>query len=56
MRYKAELTAGSLKMPESRGVADLLLRGVDGSGWREAMFRENVLQIRSPQTAKGLAS
>ena len=54
MRYKAELTAGSLKVQESRVVADLLLRGVDDSGWREAMFRENVLQTRSPQTAKRL--
>ena len=54
MRYKAELTAGSLKVPESRVVADLLLRGVDASGWRQAMFKENVLQARSPQTAKRL--
>ena len=54
MRYKAELTAGSLKVPESRVVADLLLRGVDDSGWREAIFRENVFQARSPQTAKRL--
>ena len=54
MRYKAELTAGSLKVPESRVVADLLLRGVDASGWRQAMFQENVLQARSPQTAKRL--
>jgi len=29
MRYHADLTAGSLKVPESRVVADLLLRGVD---------------------------
>ena len=26
MRYQADITAGSLKAPESRGVADLLLR------------------------------
>jgi hypothetical protein len=54
MRYKAELTAGALKVPESRVVADLLLRGVDDSGWRVAMFSENVFQARSPQTAKRL--
>lgn len=54
MRYKAELTAGSLKVAESRVAADLLLRGVDVSGWRQAMFQENVLQARSPQTAKRL--
>jgi hypothetical protein len=41
-------------VPESRVVADLLLQGVDDLGWREAMFRENVLQTRSPQTAKRL--
>ena len=30
MRYRADITAGALKLPESRVVADLLIRGVDG--------------------------
>jgi hypothetical protein len=29
MRYKADIIAGALKLPESRIIADLLLRGAD---------------------------
>lgn len=54
MRYRADITAGALKVPESRVVADLLLRGVDEEGWRKAIYDENVLQTRSPKTAKRL--
>ncbi len=54
MRYKADLTAGALKVAESRIIADLLLRGVDDAGWRRAIYDENVLQARSPKTAKRL--
>src|SRR3954471_3181346 len=54
MRYKADITAGSLKVPESRIVADLLLRGVDAKGWTEAIVAKNVLQVRSPATARRL--
>jgi hypothetical protein len=53
-RYGAELTAGALKVRESRVVADLLLRGVDERGWRKALYEENVLQTRSPMSAKRL--
>lgn len=52
--YKADITAGALKVPESRLVADLLLRGVDTDGWRKAIFSENVLQTRNPMSAKRL--
>ena len=54
MRYKADITAGALKVPECRIIADLLLRNVDAEGWRLAVFEENVLQARSPMTAKRL--
>lgn len=54
MRYKADLTAGALKVAESRVIADLLLRGVDDAGWRKAIYDDNVLQARSPKTAKRL--
>ena len=37
MRYKADITAGALKVPESRIIADLLLQGIDEEGWRDAM-------------------
>lgn len=54
MRYRADITAGALKVTESRVVADLLLRGVDQAGWRKALYDQNVLQARSAQTAKRL--
>ena len=50
MRYRADITAGSLKIPESRMIADLLLRGADDAAWRAAIFEDNVLQARSPLT------
>ena len=50
MRYKADLTAGSLKVPESRIIADLLLKQVDRQGWQKAIVDQNVLQARSPAT------
>jgi hypothetical protein len=55
MRYSADLTAGALKVPESRIVASLLLDGVDGDRWKDAIVKENVLQTRSPATAIRLA-
>ena len=55
MRYKADITAGSLKVSESRIIADLLLRGIDKRGWDEAVLDKNVLQARSSETAKRFA-
>lgn len=54
MRYKADITAGALKVAESRVIADLMLRGVDEAGWKRAIYDDNVLQTRSPNTAKRL--
>lgn len=56
MRYRAEITAGALKLPESRLIADLLLRRVDEGGWRDAIVTTNVLQARNPATARRLAT
>ena len=53
--YRADLTAGSLKVQESRVVADLLLRCVSEEGWKDAIVKENVLQARNPATAVRLA-
>src|SRR2546428_11559724 len=55
MRYRADITAGALKVPESRIIADLLLRGLDETGWKEAIYGQNVLQTRSPKTAARFA-
>src|SRR5208337_4768644 len=54
MRYRADITAGALKLPESRVIADLLIRGLTPEGWREAIYERNVLQTRSQATAKRL--
>jgi hypothetical protein len=51
MRYRADITAGSLKIPESRVIADLLIRGVDGADWDKAVLDQNVLQARTAETA-----
>ena len=55
MRYSADITAGSLKVPESRIVARLLLDGADRQAWKDAIVGENLLQARNPVTAIRLA-
>ncbi len=55
MRYKADITAGSLKIAESRIIADLLLQGTDQKQWKDAILPQNVLQARHPATAIRLA-
>ena len=55
MRYRATLTSGSLKLAESRTIADLLLRGVHGAAWHDAVLEKNALQTRNPETARRLS-
>jgi len=55
MRYGAEITAGALKLSESRVMAGLLLRGASAEEWRKAIYHDNLLLTRSPRTAKRLA-
>jgi hypothetical protein len=55
MRYRADITAGALKVQESRVIAGLLLRDVSAKEWRKAIYQENLLQTRSPKTAKRLS-
>jgi hypothetical protein len=45
-----------LKLPESRLIADLLLRQVDAEGWRDAIVTTNVLRARNPATARRLTT
>ena len=45
--YRADITAGALKLPETRVIADLLLRHIDPKGWSEAIVTQNVLQART---------
>lgn len=53
-RYKAEITAGALKIAESRVIADLLLRKVDADGWKDAIVKQNILKAQNPGTATRL--
>src|SRR2546427_11868389 len=55
IRYRADISAGALKVAETRVIADLLLRGADEQGWKRALINENVLQTRNPATAIRLA-
>ncbi|MBM4067773.1 MAG: DUF1819 family protein [Planctomycetes bacterium] len=55
MLYSADITAGALKVQESRIIAGLLLRDVTDREWRKAIYDQNVLQARSPKTAKRLS-
>jgi bacteriophage exclusion system BrxA-like protein len=55
MRYKADITAGALKLPESRLIADLLLRRINAEAWRDAIIKKNVLRAHNPATAQRLA-
>ncbi|MEP7217381.1 MAG: DUF1819 family protein [Bacteroidota bacterium] len=54
MRYSADMTAGGLKVPESRVIAGLLLQHTSEEGWRKAIFADNLLQARTSGTAKRL--
>ena len=54
MRYRADITAGALKVAESRVIAGLLLDGVNGKAWTEALAVTNVLQARTEETARRL--
>jgi hypothetical protein len=54
VRYRADITAGGLKVRESRIISDLLLHGSSNGEWQQALFERNVLQARSPETIKRL--
>lgn len=49
--YNAEISAGSLMLPESRRIARLLLTHPTPEQWDEALMSENLLQKR-PATAR----
>lgn len=50
--YNGEIVAGSLLVKESRHVAALLLSGADEKTFHQAIVVDNVLQKRSPASAK----
>jgi len=56
LAYKADIAGGSLKVYESRIIADLLLKRLPAAQWRQAIELDNVLQKTSIGTAKRQAS
>ena len=54
-RYSADITAGALKVSESRILAHLLLQGINGKEWDEILYSQNILQARNTETARRLA-
>ncbi|MCK5796842.1 MAG: DUF1819 family protein [Deltaproteobacteria bacterium] len=52
MIYTSTMTSASLRLRESRVVADLLLRGVSGGAWRESIVEDNVLRMHSVESNK----
>ncbi len=52
MIYAATITSATLRVRESRIVADLLLRGVGAEEWRSAILEQHILQTRSVETAR----
>jgi hypothetical protein len=50
--YNGEIVAGSLLIPESREIATLLLRNTSEEDWYQAITIDNILQKRSPASAK----
>jgi len=53
--YNAELSAGSLMLPESRKIAGFLLTRPTPQEWNQALRIDNLLQKRAPSTALRLS-
>jgi hypothetical protein len=54
--YKANITAGALLVPESRKIADLMLRNVSPQDWKDAIEQKNILQKLSVSSSKRVSS
>ena len=51
-RYNAEISAGSLMPLESKRIAALLLTKPDAAAWLDAIAVQNILQKKTPATAR----
>jgi L-alanine-DL-glutamate epimerase-like enolase superfamily enzyme len=54
--YNAEISAGSLMPLESKRIAVLLLTEPDDTAWRDAIEVQNILQKKTPATARRQAT
>ncbi len=55
-RYIANVTAGALLVPESKKIADLMLRDVSKEEWKKKIEEENILQRLSLSSSKRIAT
>ncbi|MBD3180771.1 DUF1819 family protein [Candidatus Poribacteria bacterium] len=53
--YKANITSGALLVPESRKIADLLLKKVSADEWKKTIEEENILQKLSVLSARQIS-
>lgn len=56
VRYNAEISAGSLMPLESKRIASLLLSNPDEKAWIDAVEKQNILQKKTPATARRQAT
>ena len=56
MRYKANITAGALFVPESRKIAGLMLTEVSPDEWKQVIEDQNILQRLSPASSIRIAN
>jgi hypothetical protein len=56
MTYTTTITCASLRLRESRIIADLLLQGVSDEEWLKATVEQNVLQMGSVQSIKKISA
>jgi hypothetical protein len=54
-RYDSDLIGGSLMVRESRLIAELLLDNASPEQWQAAIVQQNILQKRSPASARRIA-
>jgi hypothetical protein len=55
MIYTATITSASLRLRESRIIADLLLQAVNDEAWNQAIIQENRLQMKSVESIKRIS-
>jgi len=56
IHYKANITAGALLVPESRKIADLMLKNISKEEWKHEIEENNILQRLSVSSSKRIAS
>ena len=54
--YKANITAGTLLVPESRKIAELMLKNISKEEWKYEIEENNILQRLSISSSKRIAS